>query len=89
VPNKRIGVSHMTNADQAEGPIIIGQSAEQICHTIFNHYPWVSQRHAAYLGRELQKAELALKWSIGYTQDSELPIAMVVDQDPGHMDKLD
>jgi hypothetical protein len=77
-----IGVSHMRPDDTpGNTPTIIGISAEKLCHTVLNFYPWVTARHAAYLGRELQKAELAFAHNIAYEQDAPLPIAMVVDQE--------
>jgi tetrahydromethanopterin S-methyltransferase subunit A len=48
---------------------IEGQDARAICHTIVTE-GWVTDLgHAAYLGRELAKAELALQGAALYTQD--------------------
>lgn len=57
---------------------ITGDSAEDICKTIANlnligNFEQ-SLEHSMYLGRELQKAELALKNRLNYEQDSPLAI---------------
>ncbi len=51
--------------------IIEGKSAENLCHTIIEEGLISDLKHAAYLGRELQKAERALKEKTKYTQDSD------------------
>ena len=60
---------------------IVGDNAEEICRTIvdMNLIGDFDQRlqHAMYLGRELQKAETALKDNLDYEQDS----CMVVEND--------
>jgi tetrahydromethanopterin S-methyltransferase subunit A len=49
--------------------IIEGKDARSIYHTIIEN-GWVTQlSHAAYLGKELAKAELSLKLGLKYTQD--------------------
>lgn len=57
---------------------IVGDSAEEISKTIarLNLIGDFKQtkEHAMYLGRELQKAEIALKSGLDYEQDSELKI---------------
>lgn len=57
-----------------EGPKIVirGKSAEEICHEIIERGLITEIGHAAYLGRELQKAEIALKTGKGYLQEKEL-----------------
>ncbi len=48
--------------------IIEGPDAESICQTIIK-YGWVSAlNHAAYLGQELAKAEIAMKNGFEYVQ---------------------
>lgn len=52
--------------------IIVGKDAEAICHTIIREGLISRIEHAAYLGRELKKAEIALKKNLIYEQDKEL-----------------
>jgi len=52
--------------------IIEGSDAEEICHTVINQGLVSRLEHAAYLGRELQKAEIALKNKLPYEQEEEL-----------------
>lgn len=54
------------------GLVLCGNTAEAICHTIAREELVSRFDHAAYLGRELQKAEIALKNKLKYTQDEEL-----------------
>ena len=51
--------------------IIEGTSAEKLCHTILDAGLISDLKHGAYLGRELQKAENALKNKKKYIQDSD------------------
>ena len=52
---------------------VVGKKPIDIYHTIFNKENLVIRLdHAAYLGRELQKAYIALKNSINYVQDDDL-----------------
>ena len=57
-----------------EGPKIVvkGKTAEEVCHEIIRRGLIDKMEHAAYLGRELQKAEIALRTGKGYLQDKEL-----------------
>ena len=48
--------------------IIEGNNAEEICHTVINQGLVSRLEHAAYLGRELQKAEISLKSKLPYEQ---------------------
>jgi len=51
-----------------------GNTAKELCQAIF-HSDVVSRLdHAAYLGRETLKAEVAIKLGIPYVQDSDLEI---------------
>ncbi len=55
---------------------IVGDSAEEICKTIV-HLDLIGDfdqklKHAMYLGRELQKAEIALNNNLNYEQDSSM-----------------
>ncbi len=49
--------------------VVRGKTAEDVCSAMFKD-PEIE--HVAYLGRELQKAETALKTGKGYLQDKEL-----------------
>jgi dihydropteroate synthase len=51
---------------------IVGNGAEAIVQTIVRMGLVTSLQHAAYLGHELHKAEIALKLHLGFVQDSEL-----------------
>jgi dihydropteroate synthase len=51
---------------------IIGTSAEAIVQTIVREKLVSSLQHAAYLGHELHKAEVALKCGLNFVQDSPL-----------------
>lgn len=64
---------------------IIGNSAEEISKTIarlglIGDFPQTKE-HAMYLAKELQKAELALKYDLEYEQDSDLEIKKVNQED--------
>lgn len=72
-----IVVEHYDSKNKMDAKII-GKNAEEICHTIarlglIGEFEQ-STEHACYLGRELQKAEIALKSGIRYEQDSEIAI---------------
>ncbi len=51
---------------------IIGTDAEAIVQTIVREDLVSSLQHAAYLGHELHKAEVALKHKLAFVQDTEL-----------------
>jgi len=52
--------------------IIHGRSAKAICDTIVREELVSRLDHAAYLGRELQKAEIALKNDLEYEQCEQI-----------------
>lgn len=54
---------------------IIGTSAETICGTLLGNGLVRDYGHALYLGREAQKAELALRLHMGYEQDRALEVS--------------
>jgi tetrahydromethanopterin S-methyltransferase subunit A len=54
--------------------IISGKTAEEVYHAFFNQGITIKLDHAAYLGKELEKAEFALKLGIQYIQDSPLDL---------------
>ena len=49
-----------------------GRQAEELCHTIVRRGAVTLLAHAAYLGRELAKAETALRHDLEYDQDRPL-----------------
>lgn len=72
---KKIVVEHYLNVEKERGiigklnKIIEGSDAEELCHTILREELISRLDHAAYLGRELQKAEIALKNNLPYEQE--------------------
>jgi len=77
--NKKIVVEHYLNIKKGNvigsgklNKIIEGDNAEAICHTIVENGLVSDLSHACYLGRELQKAEMALMEGKHYEQDKEL-----------------
>ena len=54
--------------------VMCGTDAEAICHTIAREKLVSRFEHASYLGREIQKAEIALKARIPYEQDGKLKL---------------
>ncbi|MCI0497442.1 MAG: DUF4346 domain-containing protein [Thermoplasmata archaeon] len=55
--------------------VVVGESALAMCHTIVREDLISRLEHAAYIGRELQKAEIAAVNGLDYVQDEpiELP----------------
>lgn len=53
---------------------ITGKNATEIFNTIIRNNLITNLQHAAYLGKELYKAELALKHKISYVQDEEIKL---------------
>ena len=54
--------------------IISGRNAIEIVNTLIKHKYISSLQHAADMGIELCKAELALKYKLNYVQDKDLHI---------------
>lgn len=54
--------------------VVCGTDAEAICHTIAREKLVSRFEHAAYLGREIQKAEFALVNRLDYVQDEPFKI---------------
>ena len=52
--------------------VIKGKNSEEISHELANHTRGLRPEHYIYLGRELMKAEMALKYGLKYIQDKEL-----------------
>lgn len=81
---KDIVVEHYDSGNNLDAKLT-GRNAEEICHTIarmrlIGEFEQ-SREHACYLGRELQKAEMALKHGVGYEQDSDMEINSCLAQD--------
>jgi len=58
-------------AKHSSGIVIEGRTAKEVLDTILRLKLISSLEHAAYLGRELMKAELSLRFSRSYVQDEE------------------
>lgn len=56
--------------------VIIGTDGEAMYNTIVRHKLVKSLQHAAYVGYELQKAEVALRLKIPYVQDKPLDLTI-------------
>jgi len=69
--NKEIVVHHH-DINGKITKIVRGRTAEEIYHTIVRLGLLSRHEHAAYLGRELAKAEIALKKNLDYEQDRDL-----------------
>jgi dihydropteroate synthase-like protein len=68
----QIVVYHYPRSLKEVDVVIYGKEASKIVRKIIDLDLISRLDHAAYLGRELQKAEIALKTGKGYIQDSEL-----------------
>ncbi|MBI4391241.1 MAG: DUF4346 domain-containing protein, partial [candidate division NC10 bacterium] len=51
----------------------LGRDAAGLCRAILRRRLSGTAEHAAYLGRELQKAEIAVRLGVPYSQDDPLP----------------
>jgi tetrahydromethanopterin S-methyltransferase subunit A len=72
VEERSIVAEHFDNKDQLLR-VVEGKTARDICLTLIRN-GWVSKlEHAAYLGRELARAELALRRDQPFTQDMAEP----------------
>ena len=70
-PQKRLEVA-LVSTNHVIRKIIQGSYATEIYNTIIRRKLLTRMEHAAYLGKELYKAELALKYGLSYRQDSPL-----------------
>jgi len=66
-----IVVDHYS-ADRRYRSAVAGTDAEAICHTLVRAGLISELSHGAYLGREVAKAEEALRWGLEYEQDRPL-----------------
>lgn len=76
-----IEVGFVTN-DHVIRKIITGTYAIEIYNTIIRHKLISRLEHAAYLGKELYKAELALKYDLEYKQEFPLKLPGAINQLP-------
>jgi tetrahydromethanopterin S-methyltransferase subunit A len=75
-----VGIRRATNeivvdhysADRRYLGTMVGTDAEAICHTLAREALFSELSHAAYVGREVAKAEEALRWGLEYEQDRPL-----------------
>ncbi len=73
---QRIEAGFCKSANKVE-KIIVGKTAMEIFNTIIKEKLVSSLQHAADLGAELQKAQIALENDIEYTQDSNLELKRI------------
>ena len=71
--NKMIEAGHCIERNIVDMKIS-GKTATDIFNTIIRENLISSMQHASYLGKELYKAELALKHKLKYVQDEDLKI---------------
>lgn len=69
----KIIAEHSTSAEGKTGIAFEGKTARQVYLSIVADQLVSLPEHAAYLGSELQKAELALNFGVRYSQDKPLP----------------
>ncbi len=67
----RIFISDNKIAAQHKSGAVVGDTAEEVLDTLLENGIVSRTDHAAYLGRELMKAELALRYRRSYVQDDE------------------
>jgi tetrahydromethanopterin S-methyltransferase subunit A len=60
------------SADRRYLGAVVGTDAEAICHTLVRDGLITELSHGAYIGRELAKAEEALRWGLEFEQDRPL-----------------
>ncbi|KON29102.1 hypothetical protein AC480_03635 [miscellaneous Crenarchaeota group archaeon SMTZ1-55] len=66
---KLVAIHHLAGSRPT---IIRGEKAEDVCSTIINMRLISTLNHASYVGKELEKAELALRIGKSYIQDEAL-----------------
>ena len=54
--------------------VVAGRTAQEICHTLVRLGLVTELAHAAYLGRELERAEAALRLGLRYEQDTPIDL---------------
>lgn len=68
-----IKVRYYTN-DHKRKYLFVGKTPQEIYHKIISMGLISRLEHAAYFGKELEKAYLAMKYKLKYVQDDELVI---------------
>lgn len=72
-PEEELIYAHHYNKDKTYNVTITGKTAEEIYYTILRENLVENIMHAAYLGSELQKAEILVRYKIDlYIQDKPL-----------------
>jgi dihydropteroate synthase len=69
--NFRIGIDGDTIIAVINGKAVAGRHWQDVLYTILSHGDVSLLDHAAYLGRELYKAELAIRYGRSFEQDGE------------------
>jgi len=69
---KKIEAISYHHGDKKPTAIVVGDEATEVYQTIVREKMVGKLEHAAYLGRELEKAEIALKLGRSYVQDEDL-----------------
>ena len=72
---KRVEVGHCSNLNKVD-IMVYGNNSLEIYMTIIKKGLVENMGHAAYLGREIEKACLALKNNLEYVQDDELDLTI-------------
>ncbi|NQV09037.1 DUF4346 domain-containing protein [Candidatus Woesearchaeota archaeon] len=75
--NKNIDVGFCKNKNEISIKIT-GNNPQEIYHTILRKRMVSSMHHSAYLGKELHKAYVALKFGLEYIQDEELDLKRII-----------
>lgn len=71
--HKKISAGYCTN-DNILKYEFVGRRAQDIYHEISRRNLISLFEHASYLGKELKKAELALKYDVEYVQDEDIDL---------------
>jgi dihydropteroate synthase-like protein len=69
---KKIEVIHYRHRDKKLVAVVVGDEVTELYQTIIREKMVGKLEHAAYLGRELEKAEIALRLGRSYVQDEYL-----------------
>jgi tetrahydromethanopterin S-methyltransferase subunit A len=70
VKEGRILVEHFTNDNTKTGQIFVGADAEELYKEIIHENLISRQDHAAYVGKELMRAQICLNEGKEFLQDS-------------------
>ena len=69
---KKIEAISYHHGDKKPAAVVVGDEATEVYQTIVREKMVGKLEHAAYLGRELEKAEIALRLGRSYVQDEDL-----------------